>query len=96
MVTHLVGLPGLESAVSKDSIAPLVFFSFFTIASTAFSAHFSSSSPCFHPSRRGEGEERVDAAGHTRHGDVSFLYLPLVIVVAAAVSVNSDKVLNKH
>ena len=35
MVTHLVGLPGLESAVSKDSIAPLVFFSFFTRASTA-------------------------------------------------------------
>ena len=35
MVTHLVGLPGFESAVSKDSIAPLVFFSFFTSASTA-------------------------------------------------------------
>ena len=47
-----MGLPGLESAVSKDSIAPFVFFSFFTNASTAFSAHFSSSSPCFHPSRR--------------------------------------------
>ena len=35
MVTHLVGLPGLERAVSRDSIAPFVFFSFFTNASTA-------------------------------------------------------------
>ena len=35
MVTHLVGLPGLESAVSKDSMAPFVFFNFFTKASTA-------------------------------------------------------------
>ena len=92
MVTHLVGLPGLESAVSKDSMAPFVFFNFFTKASTAwenrecsgrsntpvefmpilpsrvnnikivtFSAHFSSSSPCFQPSRRltaGEVKEK--------------------------------------
>jgi hypothetical protein len=52
MVTHLLGWPGQLSACSSDSMAPLVFFNFFTRASTAFSAHFSSSSPCFQPSRR--------------------------------------------
>lgn len=30
-------------------MAPRFFFSFFTRLSTAFSAHFSSSSPCFQP-----------------------------------------------
>lgn len=49
MVTHLLGCPGQLSAFSNSSMAPLVFFSFFTSASTAFSAHFSSSSPCFQP-----------------------------------------------
>jgi len=49
MVTHLLGCPGQLSAFSNSSIAPLVFFSFLTRASTAFSAHFSSSSPCFQP-----------------------------------------------
>lgn len=49
MVTHLLGCPGQLSAFSNSSIAPLVFFSFLTSASTAFSAHFSSSSPCFQP-----------------------------------------------
>lgn len=52
MVTHLLGCPGLLRAFSKSSMAPFFFFSFFTRASTAFSAHFSSSSPCFHPSNR--------------------------------------------
>ncbi|KAL0615290.1 hypothetical protein AAY473_015744 [Plecturocebus cupreus] len=33
-------------------MAPFFFFSFFTSESTAFSAHFSSSSPCFQPSSR--------------------------------------------
>jgi len=44
-------------------MAPLVFLSFLTRASTAFSAHFSSSSPCFHPSSRftaGEAKENND------------------------------------
>jgi hypothetical protein len=36
MVTHLLGWPGQLSACSSDSIAPFVFFSFFTSASTAF------------------------------------------------------------
>lgn len=49
MVTHLLGCPGQLRAFSSSSMAPLVFFSFLTSASTAFSAHFSSSSPCFHP-----------------------------------------------
>jgi len=49
MVTHLLGCPGQLSAFSSSSMAPLVFFSFLTSASTAFSAHFSSSSPCFQP-----------------------------------------------
>lgn len=49
MVTHLLGCPGQLSAFSNSSMAPLVFFSFLTSASTAFSAHFSSSSPCFQP-----------------------------------------------
>jgi hypothetical protein len=31
-------------------MAPFFFFNFFTKESTAFSAHFSSSSPCFQPS----------------------------------------------
>lgn len=31
-------------------MAPFFFFNFFTRESTAFSAHFSSSSPCFQPS----------------------------------------------
>ena len=52
MVTHLVTVPGLLRACSNASSAPLVFFSFLTRASTAFSAHFSSSSPCFHPRSR--------------------------------------------
>ena len=63
MVTHLVTCPGLLRAVSSASIAPLVFFSFLTRASTAFSAHFSSSSPCFQPSRRftaGEVKEKSE------------------------------------
>lgn len=38
-----------ESARSKSSITPFRFFNFFTKLSTAFSAHLSSSSPCFHP-----------------------------------------------
>merc|ERR1719275_21159 len=49
MVTHLLGWPGQLRACSSVSKAPLFFFNFFTRASTAFSAHFSSSSPCFHP-----------------------------------------------
>lgn len=52
IVTHLLGWPGLLKAFSRSSMAPFFFFSFFTSASTAFSAHFSSSSPCFQPSRR--------------------------------------------
>ena len=50
MVTHLLGWPGQDSAASRVSSAPLFFLSFLTRASTAFSAHFSSSSPCFQPS----------------------------------------------
>lgn len=50
MVTHLLGWPGQLSALSSSSMAPFFFFSFFTKESTAFSAHFSSSSPCFQPS----------------------------------------------
>lgn len=50
--THSLGCPGLLRAFSRSSMAPFFFFSFLTRASTAFSAHFSSSSPCFHPSRR--------------------------------------------
>lgn len=49
MVTHLLGCPGQLSAFSNSSMAPLDFLSFLTSASTAFSAHFSSSSPCFQP-----------------------------------------------
>lgn len=49
MVTHLLGCPGQLSAFSNSSMAPLDFFNFLTSASTAFSAHFSSSSPCFQP-----------------------------------------------
>ena len=49
-VTHLLATPGLLNAFSKSSKAPFFFLSFFTKLSTAFSAHFSSSSPCFHPS----------------------------------------------
>lgn len=52
MVTHLLGWPGQLSAFSSSSIAPFFFFNFFTNESTAFSAHFSSSSPCFQPSSR--------------------------------------------
>lgn len=48
-MTQLLGWPGQLNAFSSSSIAPFFFFSFFTSASTAFSAHFSSSSPCFHP-----------------------------------------------
>lgn len=50
IVTHSLGSPGLLKAFSSDSRAPFFFFSFFTRESTAFSAHFSSSSPCFQPS----------------------------------------------
>lgn len=50
MVTHLLGWPGQLSARSSSSMAPFFFFNFFTKESTAFSAHFSSSSPCFQPS----------------------------------------------
>jgi len=49
IVTHLLDWPGLLRAFSRSSKAPLFFFSFFTNESTAFSAHFSSSSPCFQP-----------------------------------------------
>jgi hypothetical protein len=45
IVTHLDGVPGHDSALSNSSMAPFLFFSFFTRLSTAFSAHFSSSSP---------------------------------------------------
>lgn len=48
-MTHSDGWPGLARAFSNDSMAPRFFFSFFTRLSTAFSAHFSSSSPCFQP-----------------------------------------------
>ena len=47
MVTQREGLLGWESAASRFCMACLSFLSFFTSASTAFSAHFSSSSPCF-------------------------------------------------
>lgn len=50
IVTHLLGVPGQERALSSSSMAPFFFLSFFTRASTALSAHFSSSSPCFQPS----------------------------------------------
>lgn len=54
-------LQALKSALSKiktskgrnfcfEKIFTLFFFNFLTRASTAFSAHFSSSSPCFQPS----------------------------------------------
>ena len=52
MVTHLEGCPGQERARSNSSNAPFVFFNFLTRVSTAFSAHRSSSSPCFQPSSR--------------------------------------------
>ncbi len=45
MVTHLDGWPGWLNAFSRSSRAPFFFFSFLTSESTAFSAHFSSSSP---------------------------------------------------
>ena len=50
IVTHLLGWPGQLRALSSSSLAPFFFFNFFTRESTAFSAHFSSSSPCFQPS----------------------------------------------
>lgn len=50
IVTHLLGWPGQLRALSSSSMAPFFFFNFFTKESTAFSAHFSSSSPCFQPS----------------------------------------------
>lgn len=50
IVTHFDGTPGMDRARSRSSMAPLRFFSFFTRLSMAFSAHFSSSSPCFQPS----------------------------------------------
>lgn len=50
IVTHFDGCPGHDRALSNSSMAPLRFFNFFTKLSTAFSAHFSSSSPCFQPS----------------------------------------------
>lgn len=50
IVTHLLGCPGQLRALSSSSMAPFFFFNFFTKESTAFSAHFSSSSPCFQPS----------------------------------------------
>lgn len=49
---YSLGCPGQLRALSSSSIAPFFFFSFLTRESTAFSAHFSSSSPCFQPSRR--------------------------------------------
>ena len=52
IVTHLLGRPGLLRAFSSSSRAPFFFFNFLTSESTAFSAHFSSSSPCFQPRRR--------------------------------------------
>ena len=45
IVTHLLGCPGQLRACSSASIDPFFFFNFFTSESTAFSAHFSSSSP---------------------------------------------------
>jgi len=51
-VTHRLGMPGLLSAFSSSSSAPGFFFSFLTSDSTARSAHFSSSSPCFQPRSR--------------------------------------------
>lgn len=51
-VTHRLGMPGLLSAFSNSSSTPGFFFSFLTRESTARSAHFSSSSPCFQPSNR--------------------------------------------
>lgn len=50
IVTHFDGIPGADSARSRSSMAPFRFFNFLTKLSTAFSAHFSSSSPCFQPS----------------------------------------------
>ena len=64
IVTHFAGWLGLDSAFSNSSIAPFFFFNFFTRDSIAFSAHFSSSSPCFHPKRRltaGEANANKDA-----------------------------------
>lgn len=49
-MTHFDGVPGHERALSNSSTAPFRFLSFLTKLSTAFSAHFSSSSPCFQPS----------------------------------------------
>ena len=48
-MTQLDGAPGCDKANSKSSMAPLLFLSRFTRDSIAFSAHFSSSSPCFQP-----------------------------------------------
>ena len=50
MVIQLVLVPGLDKAFSNSSNAPFFFLSFLTKDSIAFSAHFSSSSPCFHSS----------------------------------------------
>ena len=60
IVTHSVFGLCIDNAFSRASSAPFFFFNFLTRASTAFSAHFSSSSPCFHPrSRFTYGEVRL-------------------------------------
>ena len=48
-VTHCDGWSGFESAFSSSSKAPFFFLSFLDRYAIAISAHFSSSSPCFHP-----------------------------------------------
>ena len=48
-VTHCEGWSGFESAFSSSSKAPFFFLSFLDKYAMAISAHFSSSSPCFHP-----------------------------------------------
>ena len=49
IVTQFERSPGQLRAFSRSCKAWGFFFSFFTNTSTAFSAHFSSSSPCFQP-----------------------------------------------
>lgn len=66
-------MPGLDRIFSSASNAPFFFFNFFTRLSTAFSAHFSSSSPCFHPSKRftaGEVKENNDETDIFEIGNV--------------------------
>jgi hypothetical protein len=90
----LLSFPGELRAFSRFSRAPFCFLIFLTSWLTAFSDHFSSSSPCFHPSNRfTAGELKENREVRLEMGDDDILEHPIKSqYLKGSVSINQSMV----